>query len=315
MLITDNDLAEFTLSFTLTNLAENAGPNATLGTISRGAPSPRSLEIDLQSSTPGVVSLPARVVIASGQSAVSFGVTPVNNTATDGTRTTEIRAFALATQSGERLVPSTRSRSHVADDDGPAPFTDPRQEVGGGGRMPAATTITVSLSLVMNQPVTVHSARACRPRRRFPPPSSFRRTAERAVCPHHPQRPGERGEPRSSSRDRERVCRRVHRDHDLRSRLAGFGGGRAERTRGGRTEAFVNVAHRVANRGFAGGHELDDAPLPVRRSASRERHLSHRLRLQRHRRSGSSSVRRVRFGCPAPALLARRRHRYRTANR
>ncbi|HXI51680.1 MAG TPA: CARDB domain-containing protein, partial [Candidatus Saccharimonadales bacterium] len=270
LLITDNDLAEFTLSFTLTNLAENAGPNAAIGTISRGAPSPRSLEIDLQSSTPGVVSLPARVVIASGQSEVSFGVTPVNNTATDGTRTTEIRAFALATQSGERLVPSNPVTLTVADDDGPALSLIPAKKLVAEG-LPAATTITVSLSLVTNQPVTVHlvsslPAAATVPATVLVP--AGQQNASFALTTLNDQ---------ASEGNREVV---------ISATANGFVGGSTAITisdlglpdlvveelngpEAGESEAFVNVSYRVANRGFAPAGTnwttrlyLSDDPLP-----------------------------------------------------
>jgi hypothetical protein len=98
--------------------------------------------------------LPERVVIASGQADASFAVAPINNQLADGTRDVEIVAFALATQSGERVQQSAPVTLTITDDDGPALTLVAAKKLVAEGLLPA-TTLTVSRTPVTNQAITV----------------------------------------------------------------------------------------------------------------------------------------------------------------
>ena len=154
LIVVDNDVAQFVLSFSQTNISEGAEAGAAVGTISRGGTSPRSLEVELVNSNPGAISLPPRVVIASGEAEASFAVMPLNNQLAEGTRTVEITAFALATYSGERVQSSIPVLLNITDDDGPTLTLVPAKKLVAEG-LASATTITVVQTPATNHPVTI----------------------------------------------------------------------------------------------------------------------------------------------------------------
>ncbi len=152
--VLDDDLLVFGLSLAASTVSEGAGVEATTATVSRGSVSPRSLTVEVQSSNPGVASVPATVTIPGGQASVSFPIAVLNNTQVDGPKTTVLRAFALATISGERLAESDPVTLTVTDDDGPSLFVTLERDVVAEG-LAVATTLTVSRNASTNQPLVV----------------------------------------------------------------------------------------------------------------------------------------------------------------
>ena len=86
------------------NINENAGPNAAIATVSRGTASPRSVAVEIEIVNGNDVNVPTNVIIPAGEAAISFPIGAIDNTLVDGLRRPLLRAYALATSSGERVA-------------------------------------------------------------------------------------------------------------------------------------------------------------------------------------------------------------------
>lgn len=169
--IRDNDLPLFTLSLAASSVSEGAGIEATTATISRGTASPRSLTVALQNTNAAAAHVPASVVIPSGQASVSFPIAAVNDDQVDGPQTTQLRAVALASISGEPIAMSAPVTLTVTDDDGPALKVTLAKELVAEG-LPAATTMTISRNTTTIQQIQVNLS-SSNPSEATPPPTAI----------------------------------------------------------------------------------------------------------------------------------------------
>ena len=118
--IIDNDTPQVTLTLANSTVSEGAGPQATVGTVSRSPVSPRALTLELVSSNPSAALVPATVTIPANQASATFTVAALDNTLADGPHTALIGAYVLASQSSARVAEVTPATLTVTDDDGPA---------------------------------------------------------------------------------------------------------------------------------------------------------------------------------------------------
>ncbi|MEI9864605.1 MAG: CARDB domain-containing protein [Limisphaerales bacterium] len=92
--ITDNDTAALSLSVSTNQIAEDAGPYAIIGTVTRNANLASPLTVTLASDSPTALLVPANVIIPAGQTSATFGLTPVIDGVLAGTRRVHINASA-----------------------------------------------------------------------------------------------------------------------------------------------------------------------------------------------------------------------------
>ncbi|MBL9126553.1 MAG: hypothetical protein JNL97_02845, partial [Verrucomicrobiales bacterium] len=155
--LTDNDLPSFTLTLSDTQVSESGGVAAAVATVSRGAASPRSLAVTVESSAPSLVRVPATTSIPAGQAFVSFPVEVIDDIDANGSRTATIRASALATASETVVATTAPVTITVTDDDGPALAIQAERDVLAEGvteatfvvvsrNTPAASSLTVQLT-------------------------------------------------------------------------------------------------------------------------------------------------------------------------
>jgi hypothetical protein len=88
----DDDWPTLTLALDRTAVAESAGPNAVIVTITRNPVSSQPLTVWLTNSAPAVAMLPETVTIPAGSNSISFPIGVVDNTTADGPRTVLLRA-------------------------------------------------------------------------------------------------------------------------------------------------------------------------------------------------------------------------------
>lgn len=153
--IEENDLPQLTLSLANTLVREGAGTAATTATISRGNPSPRPLAIELENNHPSLVAVPATISIPAGQVIVSFPIAAMDDGLINGSRTAELRAFALASDSSQRVAASAPVALTVTDDDSPALSLVSARDIVAEG-VTAATTLTVARNEASAQPLVVN---------------------------------------------------------------------------------------------------------------------------------------------------------------
>jgi hypothetical protein len=87
------DYESLTIAITATSMAENAGPNAITGRITRGNAG-NAQTYTLTSSDPTEATVPATVTIPAGQSSVTFPINAIDDTLLDGSQTVTISANA-----------------------------------------------------------------------------------------------------------------------------------------------------------------------------------------------------------------------------
>jgi len=91
--VTVTDHETLTVTIDLTSIAENAGPSAATGTVTRSNTDISSpLTVDLASSDTTEASVPATVTIASGEASATFSIDAVDDTLLDGDQTVTIAA-------------------------------------------------------------------------------------------------------------------------------------------------------------------------------------------------------------------------------
>ena len=141
--VEDDDIPSLTIVLASHSVSEGAGANATVATVIRAEPAPRSLSVALFSLNTNAARVPASVVIPAGQTGAVFSVAAVNNLDVDGSRSAVLGGFALETGTGAPLREATPDTLTVTDDDGPTLHVVLARELVGEGLNPA-TTATVS---------------------------------------------------------------------------------------------------------------------------------------------------------------------------
>ncbi len=137
--VADDDLPLVAITIPAPSISEAAGPNATLGTVTRDRLSPRPLTVRLTSSNPNAAAVPASVVIPGGQLSVSFPVAAVNNANVDGDRLVKLEGLVLGSLTGEPITATLPAEILVTDDDGPALTLVLGKSLVGEGLNPAAS--------------------------------------------------------------------------------------------------------------------------------------------------------------------------------
>ncbi len=117
--IEDDDWPVLTLAFAPASFSEGAGPQASVGTLTRQSVSPRGLAVELESSDTNSVLVPRAVLIPAGETSVRFPVSAVDNLQVDGSRPVEVRSWFRASGTTTRLGQSGAATVTVTDDDGP----------------------------------------------------------------------------------------------------------------------------------------------------------------------------------------------------
>ncbi|MCA9082913.1 MAG: proprotein convertase P-domain-containing protein [Planctomycetaceae bacterium] len=114
-----------TVSVAPTTFAENSGVHVAAGRISRpvGQPSSAPLVIDLVSTDPTEITVPAQVTIPANRRSVTFDVTVVDDTLLDGTQQLSIQAYVAGVLNNEAVVSVTDYES-VSVDVNPNPVAE-----------------------------------------------------------------------------------------------------------------------------------------------------------------------------------------------
>ncbi|MBM3881941.1 MAG: DUF11 domain-containing protein, partial [Verrucomicrobia bacterium] len=155
--IVDDDLPTVVLSLADAQVSEGAGPLATRATVTRSPISVHPLVLDLVSTNPAKVRLPATIVIPENQATATFPVAAVDNSIVDGDTAVFLRVFIRASGSRAALGEGTGAVLTVLDDDGPTLRLEIARDVVGEGLNPA-TTATVSRNTPTADPLTVQLA-------------------------------------------------------------------------------------------------------------------------------------------------------------
>lgn len=92
--ILDNDGPTLTVTIDKDTVAEGAGANAAIGTVTRNTDTSQALTVTLMSSDTSEAVVPATVVIPAGQASATFMIGAVQDNQTDGTQTASIIAQA-----------------------------------------------------------------------------------------------------------------------------------------------------------------------------------------------------------------------------
>jgi len=153
--VLDTDFPTVVLTLTSTSISEGAGPQATLATVTRSPVAAYPIVIDLVSSNPSKVLVPATAVIPGGLAAVSFPVSAVNNSIVDGDQTVQLRVFIRAANFNGDIAEGTGASVLVTDDDGPALALSLNSDAVAEGLSPALTATvtrntTTNTSLLVN---------------------------------------------------------------------------------------------------------------------------------------------------------------------
>ncbi|MBL8809123.1 MAG: peptidylprolyl isomerase [Planctomycetaceae bacterium] len=106
--ITDNETAGLTLSTTATSVAETAGSGAVTYTLSRNTEDNSvALTVNLASSLPGRMTVPATVTIPAGAASTTFTASPVDTTLVDGDASVTVTATATGFSNGTSSITVT----------------------------------------------------------------------------------------------------------------------------------------------------------------------------------------------------------------
>jgi hypothetical protein len=157
--ITDNDLPG--LSFTLADseVNESDGPQATVATVTRTPASPTVLMLEVQSSQPQLIRVPAIVQLTAGQTSVTFPIAVVDDASTNSTRVVELTLYPIDPATRERLAPGTTAQLAVTDDEGPTlQVVLARRLVAEGWNPATSGTITRTGNLTSSTSVTLRSS-------------------------------------------------------------------------------------------------------------------------------------------------------------
>src|SRR5207237_9570568 len=105
--VLDNDVPNVTVSLASHTVSEGAGPQATYATFTRDIVTSRAVTLEVFSTDPTAALVPSHVTIPASQASVSFPVAAVDDLIADGSQTTIIGAYVLATGSNTRLAEAT----------------------------------------------------------------------------------------------------------------------------------------------------------------------------------------------------------------
>ena len=135
--VLDNDQPAITVTVDRNAVSEGDGPQALNATITRSPTGPQAIEVELESSDPAALEVPARVSIGPNQASVSVPVGAVDDDRVDGDQTAWIRPFLLGSSSRVRLGEGAGAKVIVRDDDGPALFVAVEKKLVAEGLTPA----------------------------------------------------------------------------------------------------------------------------------------------------------------------------------
>lgn len=153
VLVRDTDLPAVRLTLERATVREGEGPGAVRGSVVLEGRGTVPVRIGLAASTPGVVVLPAEVVVPAGQTAVSFDVGVLDNDRVEGRRDVGLTARVLTTSAGESVGGVSAAVLGVLDDDGPA-----LRLVASGGNRPEGSRAGAIVTVFRNTPTNVRLA-------------------------------------------------------------------------------------------------------------------------------------------------------------
>jgi hypothetical protein len=152
--ILDNDTPNVILTLAQTNISEGAGPQATVGTVTRFPVSGAEVVVGLQSSDPSRVLVPPVISIPANQISATFFVSAVDNTNADGSHDVMLTPSVLTGTNGSVVTVGAPVTLTVLDDDGPALKVAVAKKLVPEGQNPA-TTGTVSRNTPATNALTV----------------------------------------------------------------------------------------------------------------------------------------------------------------
>ncbi len=145
--VIEGSLPVLSLSLSRTNLDERAGPMAAVATVTRVGRLDFPLVVALSSTNTNAVVVPEAVLIPAGSDSATFFVGTVSNPAATGNQTSELRAVATYTTSGEPVGYPARATVRVTDNESPGLSLVLSRTVAGTGHA-AAVTATLKRSPV-----------------------------------------------------------------------------------------------------------------------------------------------------------------------
>ncbi|MEJ5239195.1 MAG: CARDB domain-containing protein, partial [Limisphaera sp.] len=113
--ILDDDWPLVLLEVDPAQIREGAGPQAARARLVRQPLSPRAVDVELESSHPELLTVPARVTIPAGETNVTFWIAARDNELVEGTRQVSLRHWIVATGSRIRLAEGIRAEVTVTD--------------------------------------------------------------------------------------------------------------------------------------------------------------------------------------------------------
>ncbi|MCS7091075.1 MAG: CARDB domain-containing protein [Verrucomicrobiota bacterium] len=116
----DDDWPLVMFEATPPSVSESAGPQAVRVRVDRLPLSPRALELELESSHPELVAVPARLTIPGGETNAAFWLAVHDNDTVEDEREVTVRHWVLATGTRTRLAEGVPLTVRITDDDGPA---------------------------------------------------------------------------------------------------------------------------------------------------------------------------------------------------
>lgn len=157
--VLDDDVPQVTLTLASPSVSEAAGASATLATVTRSPVSARSLVVELTSSDVTEATVPARVTIPPNQSSAAFAVGAVQDALVDGTQTSVLGGYVLATENNARVTNIQSATLTITDDDGPAlQLTVANKLVREGQAIATAATVTRNTGTTGNLVVSLASS-------------------------------------------------------------------------------------------------------------------------------------------------------------
>jgi hypothetical protein len=157
--ITDNDLPALSLTLADSEVGESDGPQATMATVTRIPIGSTVLALEVQSSQPELIRVPATVQLPAGQTSVTFPIAVVDETTTNSARVVDVTVYPIDPTTRERLAPGTTAPLGVTDDEGPTLRVSLARRLVAEGLNPATTgSITRTGNLTSSVAVTLRSS-------------------------------------------------------------------------------------------------------------------------------------------------------------
>jgi hypothetical protein len=157
--ILDNDLPKLTMSLSKQTVSEADGAEATVATVTRTPAGSFDLSLQVQSSNPQALQVPAQVLLPAGQSQITIPIAAVDDHIVEATRNVTITAVPVDAATGTQLGSGTSATVAVTDADGPnLQVSFARQLVGKGLNPATSATVTRSGALDQALPVALSSS-------------------------------------------------------------------------------------------------------------------------------------------------------------